>query len=52
MLTYIVTLMQILILIAAGSLVYDVANYIFQFVQGDMNEWFYKSSNHKIKNFY
>ena len=38
MLTYIVTLMQILILIAAGSLVYDVANYIFQFDLGDINE--------------
>ena len=52
MLTYIVTLMQILILIAAGSLVYDVANYIFQFDLGDINEWFYKSRHHKIKNFY
>jgi hypothetical protein len=38
MLTYIVTLMQILILIAAGSLVYDFANYIFQFDEGDNNE--------------
>jgi hypothetical protein len=52
MLTYIVTLMQILILIAAGSLFYDFANYIFQFDEGDNNEWIYKSSNHKIKNFY
>ena len=38
MLTYIVTLMQILILITAGSLVYDLANYIFQFDEGDNNE--------------
>ena len=38
MLTYIVTLMQILILIAAASLVYDVANFLFQFDQGDINE--------------
>ena len=38
MLTYIVTLMQMLILIAAGSLVYDFANYIFQFDEGDTNE--------------
>ena len=38
MLTYIVTLMQILLVIAAGSLVYDVANFLFQFDQGDMNE--------------
>jgi hypothetical protein len=38
MLTYIVTLMHILILIAAGSLVYDFANYIFQFDQGDISE--------------
>ena len=38
MLTYIVTLMHILILITAGLLVYDFANYIFQFDQGDMNE--------------
>jgi hypothetical protein len=38
MLTYIVTLMQILILIAAGSLFYDFANYIFQFDEGDNNE--------------
>ncbi len=38
MLTYIITLMQILILIAAGSLVYDVANFLFQFDQGDINE--------------
>lgn len=38
MLTYIITLMQILILIAAGSLVYDFANYIFQFDEGDINE--------------
>ena len=38
MLTYIVTLMQILILIAAGSLVYDVANFLFQFDRGDINE--------------
>ena len=38
MLTYIVTLMQIFILIAAGSLVYDFANYIFQFDEGDINE--------------
>jgi hypothetical protein len=38
MLTYIVTLMQILILIAAGLLVYDVANFLFQFDQGDINE--------------
>ena len=38
MLTYIVTLMQILIVIAAGLLVYDVANYIFQFDIGDINE--------------
>ncbi len=38
MLTYIVTLMQILMLIAAGSLFYDFANYIFQFDEGDMNE--------------
>jgi len=52
MLTYIVALMQILIVIAAGLLVYDVANYIFQFDQGDTSEWFYKSRNHKIKNFY
>ncbi len=41
MLTYIVTLMQILILIAAGLLVYDVANFLFQFDQGDINEWIY-----------
>ena len=52
MLTYIVTLMQIFILIAVGSLVYDFANYIFQFDEGDNNEWIYKSSNTKIKNFY
>jgi hypothetical protein len=30
--------MQILMLIAAGSLFYDFANYIFQFDEGDMNE--------------
>jgi len=52
MLTYIVTLMQIFILIAAGSLVYDCANFIFQFDEGDINEWFYKSCNYKIKNIY
>ena len=52
MLTYIVTLIQILILIAAGSLVYDVASFLFQFDQGDINEWFYKGSHYKIKNFY
>ena len=38
MLTYIITLMQILILIAAASLVYDVDNFLFQFDQGDINE--------------
>jgi len=38
MVTYIVTLMQILILIAAGSLFYDFAIYIFQFDEGDNNE--------------
>jgi len=41
MLTYIITLMQILILIAAASLVYDVVNFLFQFDQGDINEWIY-----------
>jgi hypothetical protein len=30
--------MQILILIAAGSLVYDVVNFLFQFDQEDINE--------------
>ena len=38
MLTYIVTLMQLLILIAATSLIYDLFNLIFQFDEGDTNE--------------
>jgi hypothetical protein len=38
MLTYIVTLMQLLILIAAASFIYDLINFIFQFDNGDINE--------------
>jgi hypothetical protein len=41
MLTYIVTLLQLLILIAATSLIYDFFNFIFQFDEGDTNEWIY-----------
>ena len=38
MLTYIVTLIQLLIVIAATSLIYDFINFIFQFDEGDTNE--------------
>ncbi len=38
MLTYIVTLMQLLILIAATSLIYDLFNLIFQFDEGDIKD--------------